>query len=112
MMKYHSHFVKTLICIIAFVVCSVASMLSYGQSGRLWATYYGGSGDDRAYSVATDASGNVYIAAQTSSAGIASGGFQNTYGGAYDALLVKFDINGNRLWATYYGGSGEENRLT
>jgi len=29
---------------------------------RIWGTYYGGTGDDEAYSNATDASGNVYLA--------------------------------------------------
>ncbi len=55
--------------------------------------------------VATDSAGNVYMGGETSdSNSIASGGFQNTYSGAVDAFLVKFDADGNRLWATYYGG--------
>lgn len=78
-----------------------------------WATYYGGSGRDFGYSCTTDASGNVYLAGTTTStSGIASGGFQNTYnGGTYngDAFLVKFGPGGSRLLATYYGGAGEEN---
>lgn len=82
------------------------------QNNRLWATYYGGEITEYGESVATDASGNVYLAGYTSSAnGIASGGFQNTYSGSgfnNDAFLVKFDAAGNRLWATYYGGTGEE----
>ena len=83
--------------------------ISLAQNTRLWATYYGGSGNDNAYGVATDASGNVYMAGQTDGAsGIASGGFQNTFGGAADAFLVKFDAAGNRLWATYYGGTGSD----
>jgi hypothetical protein len=74
---------------------------------RLWATYYGGTGDDQAYGVCTDSQGNVYLTGYTgSNAGIASGGFQNTYGGGtYDAFLVKFDGAGNRIWSTYYGGN-------
>ncbi len=78
------------------------------NGNRLWATYYGGLNDDRVYTVATDASDNVYIAGITGTIyGIASGGFQNTYGGgSSDAFLVKFDTNGNRLWSTYYGGNG------
>lgn len=73
---------------------------------RLWATYYGGASSEESWAVATDASGNVYLAGNTgSTSGIASGGFQNTIGGNGDAFLVKFDANGNRLWATYYGGS-------
>ncbi len=85
-----------------------AFLVKFDANGnRLWATYYGGSGDDEAFGVATDTAGNVYLAGFTndSTTGIASGGFQNTYGGGnYDAFLVKFDSNGNRLWGTYYGG--------
>jgi hypothetical protein len=40
-----------------------------------------------------------------STAAIASGGFQNSFGGGTaDAFVVKFDLAGNRTWATYYGG--------
>ncbi|MBI2268809.1 MAG: SBBP repeat-containing protein [Bacteroidetes bacterium] len=78
-----------------------------GAGSRVWGTYYGGTGDDMGKSVATDASGNVYLAGNTpSTAGIASGGFQNVLGGGTDAFLVKFNsTSGGRLWATYYGGT-------
>ena len=87
-----------------------AFLVKFDANGnRLWATYYGGSIGATGNSVATDAAGNVYLAGTTAdSTGIASGGFQNTCGGGQDAFLVKFDTNGNRLWATYYGGSGAE----
>jgi hypothetical protein len=88
-----------------------AFLVKLDASGnRLWATYFGNNNNDHAYSIAIDHSGNVYLAGGTSSTtGIASGGFQSTYGGgSYDAFLVKFDASGNRLWATYYGGTGWE----
>jgi len=81
-----------------------------GATGaRLWATYYGGAGDDFATFVAPDAAGNVYLSGRTSStANIASGGFQNTHGGGtWDGFLVKFNATtGARIWATYYGDTG------
>lgn len=86
-----------------------AYLVKFDDAGnRIWGTYYGGTSVDKAYGVATDADGNIYIAGIANSAGIASGGFQNTMGGGSDALLVKFNSAGNRIWATYYGGSGQE----
>jgi hypothetical protein len=98
-----------------FVYAGDAFLVKFNSTGtvRLWATYYGGTGDDRGRGVATDAAtGDVYMAGFTNSpTGIASGtGFQTVYGGGNsdygDAFLVKFNgVSGNRLWATYYGGS-------
>lgn len=68
-------------------------LASFTSNGiRLGASYFGGSEGEWAYSVATDASGNVYMPGFTySTSGITSGGFQNTYGGGtYDGFLVKF----------------------
>jgi hypothetical protein len=77
-----------------------------GDGNRIWATYYGGPSEEELWAVATDISGNVYIAGQTcSSSGIASGGFQNTTTGC-DPFLAKFNPSGNRLWSTYYGCGG------
>ena len=88
-----------------------------GSGARQWATYYGGAGDDFAFSVATDNSANVYIAGQTNStSGVASSGaFQTAFGGGPgkgDAFLAKFDGSGIRQWATYYGGPAEDGAIS
>lgn len=86
-----------------------AFLVKFDSTGnRAWGTYYGGDELDRGGGCATDAAGNVYLSGYTASkSGIASGGFQNTFGGAgLDAFLVKFNESGARLWGTYYGGSG------
>ena len=98
---------------LVIVGCMLPTTRSFAQDTRIWATYYGGTGDDFGYSTATDASGNVYLAGGTNSTtGIASAGaFQTTFGagpGYQDGFLVKFDAAGNRLWATYYGGTGND----
>ncbi len=77
---------------------------------RLWGTYYGGiSGESWGY-CATDPSGNVFLSGRTASSGLIAtiGTHQSTIGGTIDAFLVKFDPNGSRLWATYYGGTDDE----
>ncbi len=87
-----------------------AYLVKFDPSGnRLWATYYGGTADEECYALAVDGAGNIYMAGYTgSSGGIASGGFQNTFGGGYDAFLVKFNSAGTPLWSSYYGGTGAE----
>ena len=71
-----------------------AFLVKFNSSGvRQWGTYYGGTGDDKGRSCATDTSGNIYLAGQTrSNSGIATtGAHQTTSGGSDDAFLVKFD---------------------
>ena len=73
---------------------------------RVWGTYYGGSNFESFYSCTVDKNGDVLAAGGSSSTtNIASGGYQNTFGGISDAIVVKFNKNCGRLWATYYGGS-------
>ncbi|MGH1339221.1 MAG: hypothetical protein ACRBFS_24095, partial [Aureispira sp.] len=75
----------------------------------IWDIHYGVSSFDDSYSCSTDNSGNVYLAGATNSTNnISSGGHQNTFGGNRDAFLVKFNDNGTRQWATYYGGNATD----
>ncbi|MBI5281418.1 MAG: SBBP repeat-containing protein [Candidatus Solibacter usitatus] len=77
-------------------------------TGRLvYATYIGGTGDDRASAIAVDSMGSAYIAGATS-----SGNFpvaipaQATISGSRDAFLVKLAPDGTALaFSTYYGGT-------
>ncbi|WP_341900239.1 SBBP repeat-containing protein [Fluviicola taffensis] len=88
-----------------------AFIVKFNADGiRQWATYYGGSGMDRGLTCNVDINGDVYVGGFTvSTNGISSGGFQNTYGGGgTDGYLAKFNTNGVRIWATYYGGSSDE----
>jgi uncharacterized protein YjdB len=80
--------------------------------GLSWATYYGGSEDERGYAMVMDDEANVYITGLAqSSAGIATVGAYQTVktGSGNDAMLVKFNSSGTRLWATYYGGEENDN---
>jgi len=76
----------------------------------VWGTYFGNEGNDIGSAITTDANGNVFIAGYTESTqGLATAGaYQTSFAGAYDAFLAKFNSNGERLWATYYGGNDLE----
>ncbi|HIO71717.1 MAG TPA: hypothetical protein EYN38_01275, partial [Flavobacteriales bacterium] len=83
---------------------------------RLWATYYGGTGDDFLSTVHPDVFGNAWIGGETYSANfpVQSGGafFQAANAGKLDAVILKFNSSCVRQWATYYGGAQDEKNLT
>ena len=88
-------------------------LVKFDSTGnRLWGTYYGGSGIDVLTAVKCDAAGYPCVVGSTTStaSGISStGSYQAAYGGgAQDAFVARFNKSGNRLWGTYYGGSGNE----
>lgn len=91
-----------------------AFLAKFNAAGvRQWATYYGGSSIDVGYGCATDAGSNVYMVGETySTAGISTAGaHQTANGGATgtkDGFIVKFMSGGTRIWATYYGGAGDD----
>jgi hypothetical protein len=80
----------------------------FDKNGRLiWSTYYGGVGSDAFYSVAIDSEDNLYLGGDMNSAQLATAGsFKQNYGGNGDGLLVKFNKDGERIWATYFGSGG------
>ena len=76
---------------------------------RQWGTYFGGPAMDEGVSCVIDISDNIYVSGDTqSTSGIASAGAHQTVygGGSYDCYIEKFNQAGNRIWGTYYGGSG------
>jgi hypothetical protein len=86
-----------------------AYIAAFDQNGvRLWGTYFGGPDVDVAHAIICDGTGAVYIAGDTfSTSNVATvGSHQQTYGGGIDdAFLARFDMNGQLIWATYYGGT-------
>ncbi len=80
------------------------------STNRIWGTYYGGGTLDYCTATDVDAQNNVYITGYTlSTTNIAtSGTYQSTLAGSFDAYLAKFNSNGVRIWATYFGGSSVE----
>ncbi len=79
----------------------------------IWSTFYGGSGTEYLNGgdpTEVDRQGNIFVAGyvNTNTFPYSPGAFQQSSGGGQDAFLVKFSSRGQRLWATYYGGSGSE----
>lgn len=89
-----------------------AYLSKFSSNGQLiWSTYMGGVNYETAFAIYTDPSGNSYITGNTASTvGIASpGAHQTVYGGGLDdAIIAKFNTNGQRQWCTYYGGNGHD----
>lgn len=75
-----------------------------------WSTYYGGNKGAIAESLVVDASFNVYLGGSTKSdSGIATAGtHDSTWNGVNDIFLAKFDVNGTRKAATYFGGNNPD----
>ena len=76
---------------------------------RIWGTYVGGTGEEEGFGVSMDGSGGVYMAGSSFSGNMATTGAYQTVGGTEgSAYLAHFNADGERLWATYYGGYDED----
>jgi len=76
-----------------------------------WSTYLGGSGDEIAYGIAADSSGNCYVVSATGSSTLSfidGSALQPSSNGNGDAFVVKIDSSGAKVYATFLGGSGGE----
>lgn len=88
----------------------VAKLRPTGET-LAYATYLGGSGNDRIEDLAVDSSGHSYVAGWTGSDDFPTqGAAQSSYGGgAHDAFVASLHADGSELrYATYIGGSGDD----
>jgi hypothetical protein len=88
----------------------VAKLNSAG-SALVYATYLGGSGDDRGLGIAVDGSGNASVTGGTTSTNFPTlNAYQPVYGGNGDAFVTKFNASGSGLlYSTYLGGNASDN---
>lgn len=78
-----------------------------------YGTYYGGNNIDYTYCILHDYQKNIYIVGYTLSPNnIATPGAYKTFQQDYDIYVAKFDSNGVRLWATYFGGEALDRAYT
>ncbi len=83
-----------------------------------WSTFYGGNYDDRALSVVSChypyLNCDIYVLGATKSTNFplqsAAGAYYQSTGyvcgtGCTDGFIIKFNLSGQRLWATYFGGN-------
>ncbi|MEO6169181.1 MAG: MopE-related protein [Chitinophagales bacterium] len=74
----------------------------------LWAKSAGGSYAEEGYTVATDDAGNVYVSGEFWSESVTFGSSTITNSGSADIFLVKYDADGNVLWARNPTGTDED----
>jgi hypothetical protein len=113
--------VETVLCLVVLfytTICPTA-MAASDNAGQpldtchlVAATYLGGSANEQGWPStpsAIDADGNILFAIVTTSPNLASGGYDVSYNGGGDALIVKMNSNLTQvLSATYLGGSANE----
>lgn len=85
------------------------TLAKFNVNGQLvWSTYIG-LGLTGLTSITLDTLGSVYVLGVTADDGLATPGIvSDNLQGGYDVLLAKFNTQGNRVWSTYIGGSGND----
>ena len=93
----------------AFLTCMEAD-----GSGLVFSTYFGGGGNDYAYEVAIEGSGDLVIAGYTASATLpTTPGAWDIQHDSFDAFVTRFSADGGSVVAsTFLGGSESEFGIT
>lgn len=94
--------------------CTITSAVSGGNifiakfdpnGNAIWAKFAQTNWIDGGSSISTDLTGGVYIAGSMKSSTLAFGTNTVSNNGQQDAILAKYDSNGNALWAISAGGT-------
>ncbi|MCL4841550.1 MAG: SBBP repeat-containing protein [Bryobacteraceae bacterium] len=89
---------------------AVIVKLAPGGASVLQTTFLGGAGDDRAFAVAIDPDGGIYVAGWTTSSNFPTvNPWRSARSGYRDAFLARLAPSGDHLtFSTFLGGAGEE----
>lgn len=86
-----------------------AYLVKYSPLGNaLWAKNIGGTGVEAGTAISTDGIGNTYITGRFSSTVLTANSNSLTNTGGIDAFLIKYDSNGNLIWAQNPNGNGDD----
>ncbi len=92
--------------IIVLFVFALTTFCARAQAPNwLWAAKAGGTGWEAGCSIAVDGSGNSYITGRFGSSSISFGNTTLSNLGSDDIFIVKYDPQGNVLWAKMAGGT-------
>ena len=84
-------------------------IVKYDANGNvIWAKSAGGNFNDEGRSICVDATGNTYITGNYESSTITFGSTTLSNIGYTNLFVVKYDANGNTVWAKSAGGSDED----
>jgi hypothetical protein len=69
----------------------------------VWSTYFGSSDVEEGINISFDGFNHIYISCDSNSTDLATSGVFQELKGSATSMIAKFDLNGNRIWATYFG---------
>jgi len=89
-------------------ICIFSLSLSFAQNGILWKKNFGGVQNDY-FTAVTEVSDGFVAVGYSDFASFGTGNWEDIIGkGNLDAIIVKFDDEGNILWRKNFGGAGAD----
>jgi len=103
-----SNFIKISFCLaVISLLLAVNSMLFAQTPDWIWAKSAGTSADEYPYDIARDVDGNIYACGFFFGPSMSFGNITLTNSGNWNFFVVKYDSNGNVLWAKNPDGTPE-----
>ena len=101
--------IRHLIVVVLFMLLAGSAFAATAPGAALSVKQFGSAQIDYAKDLATDASGNVYVAGTTHGAiDVATTLASNTNKGGTDAFVAKFDPQGALLWVVQFGSAADD----